>query len=90
MNSPDDVIGPINIGNPVETTIRELAERIVSMTGSKSDIVYRPLPQDDPLQRCPDISRAKSVLNWEPTVQLETGLARTIEYFDRLLSGQHA
>jgi UDP-glucuronate decarboxylase len=90
MNSPDDVIGPINIGNPVETTIRELAERIVSMTGSKSDIVYRPLPQDDPLQRCPDISRAKSVLGWEPAVHLETGLARTIEYFDRLLSGQHA
>jgi UDP-glucuronate decarboxylase len=90
MNSPDDVIGPINIGNPVETTIRELAERIVSMTGSKSDIVYRPLPQDDPLQRCPDISRAKSVLGWEPAIQLETGLARTIEYFDRLLSGQHA
>lgn len=85
MNTGDETIGPMNIGNPVETTIRELAERIVSMTGSRSSIVYRPLPQDDPMQRCPDISRARGTLGWEPKIQLESGLARTIEYFDKLL-----
>jgi UDP-glucuronate decarboxylase len=90
MNTPGDVIGPINLGNPVETTIRELAERIVAMTNSRSSIVYRALPQDDPMQRCPDISKAREVLGWAPSVQLETGLARTIEYFDRLLSSTPA
>lgn len=85
MNSPDDVTGPMNIGNPVESTIRELAERIVQMTGSKSRIEYRPLPQDDPMQRCPDITLAAKTLDWGPKVKLEEGLGKTIAYFDRLL-----
>ena len=72
---------PFNIGNPVETTILEFARRIIDLTGSSSEIVFRKLPVDDPRQRCPDISRARSVLGWEPTVQLEEGLARTVEYF---------
>ena len=86
MAAPDDVTGPINIGNPVETTVGELAEKIIALTGSRSEIVRRPLPVDDPIQRCPDISRARDVLGWEPRVPLETGLARTIAYFDRLLA----
>jgi UDP-glucuronate decarboxylase len=85
MNSDDQVTGPINIGNPHEITVRELADIVVRMTGSKSQVVYRPLPINDPLQRCPDISRAKEVLGWLPTVPLEDGLARTISYFDSLL-----
>ena len=72
---------PFNIGNPVETTILEFAQRIIDLTGTSSEIVFRKLPVDDPRQRCPDISRARSVLGWEPTVQLEEGLARTVEYF---------
>ena len=72
---------PFNIGNPVETSVLEFARRIIELTGSKSEIVFRPLPEDDPKQRCPDISRARELLGWEPTVQLEDGLARTIEYF---------
>jgi len=86
MNTPDDVTGPINVGNPVEITIRELAETVLRLTGSRSPLVYRPLPHDDPMQRCPDITRARTLLEWEPRVQLEQGLARTIEYFDRLLA----
>jgi UDP-glucuronate decarboxylase len=86
MAAPDDVTGPINLGNPVETTVRELAEKIIAMTGSRSRIERKPLPVDDPVQRCPDISRARDVLDWEPRVPLETGLERTIAYFDRLLS----
>ncbi|MBL8415861.1 MAG: SDR family oxidoreductase [Propionivibrio sp.] len=85
MDTGDEVVGPINIGNPVESTIRELAERIIEMTGSRSTIVYRPLPSDDPTQRCPDIARARECLGWEPKVPLEEGLRSTIEYFDRLL-----
>jgi UDP-glucuronate decarboxylase len=85
MAAPDDVIGPINIGNPVETTVAELAHKIIDLTGSRSKIEHRPLPVDDPTQRCPDISRAKSLLGWQPKVPLETGLKKTIEYFDRLL-----
>ncbi|HWE71852.1 MAG TPA: UDP-glucuronic acid decarboxylase family protein [Stellaceae bacterium] len=85
MAAPDDVTGPINIGNPVETTVAELAHKIIELTGSRSKIEHRPLPVDDPTQRCPDISRAKSLLGWEPKVPLETGLKKTIEYFDRLL-----
>lgn len=81
MDSPADVTGPINLGNPGEFTIRQLAELIIEMVGSKSTLVERPLPQDDPMQRRPDISAAKQVLDWEPTVQLKDGLARTIEYF---------
>ena len=86
MAAPDDVTGPINLGNPVETTVGDLAHRIVAMTGSRSRIEYRPLPIDDPLQRCPDIGRARDLLGWEPKVPLEIGLARTIDYFDRLLT----
>ncbi len=72
---------PFNIGNPVETSVIEFARRIIELTGSKSEIVFRPLPQDDPRQRCPDIGRARELLGWEPKVQLEDGLGRTIEYF---------
>jgi UDP-glucuronate decarboxylase len=90
MAAPDDVTGPINIGNPVETTVAELADKIIELTGSRSKIERRPLPVDDPTQRCPDISRAKSLLGWEPKVPLETGLKKTIEYFDRLLGSNAA
>jgi dTDP-glucose 4,6-dehydratase len=72
---------PVNIGNPVEMTIKQIAETIIRMTGSKSQIVYRPLPTDDPKQRRPDITRARTLLGWEPKVQLEEGLVKTIEYF---------
>src|SRR5579862_6445519 len=86
MAAPDTVIGPINLGNPVETTVGELAEKIISMTGSRSKIEHRPLPIDDPVQRCPDIGQAKKILGWQPRVPLETGLQHTIAYFDRLLA----
>jgi UDP-glucuronate decarboxylase len=81
MDAPDSVNYPINIGNPGEFTMRELAELVLELTGSKSQITYLPLPQDDPLQRCPDISRAKDVLGWEPKIALRDGLLRTIAYF---------
>jgi UDP-glucuronate decarboxylase len=80
MNA-DDVIGPVNIGNPGEFTIKQLAEEVIAQTGSKSKIVYQPLPSDDPKQRRPDISLAKEKLGWEPKVALRDGLVRTIEYF---------
>jgi UDP-glucuronate decarboxylase len=89
MNSPDDVTGPINTGNPGEFTILELAEKVIAMTGSKSKIIKLPLPQDDPKQRRPDISKAKAVLGWEPAISLDQGLPKTIRYFDGLVrSGQ--
>ena len=88
MDSDDDITGPINLGNPHEITVRELAERILALTGSRSRITFRPLPQDDPMQRCPDITRARNLLGWEPEVGLEEGLRRSIAYFDRLLSGK--
>ena len=72
---------PINIGNPREMTIKEIAETIIAMTGSKSKLIYKPLPTDDPKQRRPDITRARTLLNWEPKVDLEEGLVKTIEYF---------
>ena len=81
MAAPDTITGPINIGNPREMTIRQLAELVVEMTGSKSPIEYRPLPADDPMQRQPNITLAKKHLDWEPSVALETGLAKTIAYF---------
>ena len=82
MNTSDDFTGPVNIGNPVEFTIRQLAEHIVRLVGGAAKIeVARPLPQDDPKQRCPDISLARSVLKWEPKVPLEVGLKRTIDWF---------
>ncbi|ARJ66589.1 NAD-dependent dehydratase [Magnetospirillum sp. ME-1] len=88
MNSPDDITGPINLGNPREMTIRQLAELVVKMTGAKSEIVYKPLPADDPLQRKPDITQAKAVLNdWEPKVVLEAGLEKTIAYFKGKIGG---
>ena len=85
MNSPDETTGPVNLGNPVEFTILELAEKVIALTGSKSKLIYEPLPQDDPQQRKPDISLAREVLKWEPSVQLEEGLESTIEYFKQLL-----
>ncbi|PNX52063.1 MAG: NAD-dependent dehydratase [Thermoplasmata archaeon M9B2D] len=81
MNSRDGFTGPVNIGNPGEFTMLELAEKIIELTGSKSKITFQPLPQDDPLQRQPDITLAKKELGWEPTIKLEAGLAKTIEYF---------
>ncbi|HEX4893376.1 MAG TPA: UDP-glucuronic acid decarboxylase family protein [Hyphomicrobiaceae bacterium] len=87
MAAPDDVTGPINLGNPQEFTIAQLADEVIDLTGSKSRIVNRPLPIDDPLQRCPDIAKARTLLGWEPKVPLRDGLKRTIDYFDRLLSG---
>ena len=88
MNSKD-FIGPVNLGNPVETPIVEFAERIIKLTGSKSKIVFMPLPQDDPTQRKPDITLATEKLGWQPNVQLEDGLMKTIEYFDEKL-GTHS
>ena len=85
MDTPDDVTGPINLGNPVEFTIRELAEQVIALTGSKSQLEFHPLPADDPKQRQPDISRARSALGWEPKVPLKQGLEKTIAYFDDLL-----
>ena len=87
MGTDDGVTGPVNLGNPHEIPVRELAERIIRLTGSRSRLVHhRPLPQDDPLQRCPDISLAHALLGWQPRVALDDGLARTIAYFDRLLT----
>ncbi len=86
MGTGDEVTGPVNLGNPHEIPVRELAERIIRLTGSKSEIVFRPLPQDDPTQRCPDITLARKLLGWEPAVGLEDGLQRTIAYFARLLT----
>ncbi|HRI88484.1 MAG TPA: GDP-mannose 4,6-dehydratase, partial [Candidatus Hydrogenedentes bacterium] len=80
-----DFIGPVNLGNPGEFTIAELAEEVLAMTGSKSKLDFRPLPSDDPVRRQPDITLAKSKLNWQPTIPLKDGLRKTIDYFDRLL-----
>ena len=85
MAAPDTVTGPINLGNPHEITMLELAETVLKLTGSTSKLVHRPLPQDDPLQRCPDIGLAREKLGWEPTVALEDGLKETVAYFRRLL-----
>jgi UDP-glucuronate decarboxylase len=85
-HTPDDFTGPVNIGNPVEIPVKELAARIVKIVNGKSKIVHtRPLPVDDPLQRCPDITLARKELKWEPKVDLDTGLKKTVEYFDALL-----
>ena len=80
-NGPDGFVGPVNLGNSGELSILELAEMTIKMTGSRSKIIFEELPQDDPLQRKPDITLAKERLGWEPTVDLEVGLAKTIEYF---------
>ena len=86
MAAPDTITGPINLGNPVETSIVELAGLVIELTGSRSKIVPRPLPVDDPVQRCPDITEAERILGWRPDTPLADGLTRTIAYFDRLLS----
>lgn len=86
MNGKDDFIGPVNVGNPDEFSILELARKILDITGSRSNIVFKPLPRNDPLQRRPDISLAKEKLEWEPVVNVESGLKKTVEYFDRLLA----
>jgi UDP-glucuronate decarboxylase len=84
MNGPDSFIGPVNIGNPGEFTIKQLAEQVIDMVGSKSKIIYMPLPKDDPTQRQPDITLARKHLDWEPTIDLRAGLHRTIEYFSQV------
>jgi UDP-glucuronate decarboxylase len=86
MQSPADVTGPVNLGNPTEFTIRELADRVIALTGSRSKVVYRELPTDDPRQRQPDISLARKLLEWEPKLGLEEGLKKTAAYFEKLLS----
>ncbi len=86
MDAPDDITGPMNLGNPVETPVAELATLIIKLTGSRSTLTHRPLPVDDPIQRCPDISQATAILDWTPRVALEPGLKRTIAYFDKLLT----
>ena len=85
MNTPDEVTGPVNIGNPGEFTILQLAELVIKLTDSKSKLIRMPLPADDPKQRKPDITKAKNLLNWQPVTPLEEGLKTTIEYFDWLL-----
>ncbi len=86
MNAPEPLTGPINLGMPHEITIRELGERVIALTGAKSKLVFKPLPQDDPVRRCPDITKAKTQLGWEPSIALEDGLKRTIEYFQSRLA----
>jgi UDP-glucuronate decarboxylase len=86
METGPEVTGPINIGNPNEFTIRELATKVIEMTGARSELVQQPLPADDPKQRRPDISLAREVLGWEPTIELDQGLERTVEYFSRMRS----
>ena len=86
MDSGDDLTGPVNLGNPNEFTIRQLAEKVVALTGSRSKIEFRPLPTDDPKQRQPDISLARSALNWSPKIQVDEGLKKTIAYFDATLA----
>ena len=85
MDAPDDVSGPINLGNPREFTIKQLAELVIKITGAKSELVFESLPEDDPMQRCPDISLAKQKLDWEPSIDLEVGLEKTIDYFSQVI-----
>lgn len=86
MDTPDEVTGPLNLGNPSEFSILELAQLVIELSHSKSKIIYHPLPADDPKQRCPDITKAKQLLNWQPTIPLKAGLEQTIAYFEELLS----
>lgn len=90
MAAPDQVTGPINLGNPHETSVAELAELVLTLTGSRSSIIRRPLPIDDPVQRCPDIAQASAMLAWHPTTPLQEGLKHTIAYFDKLLTERGA
>ena len=86
MDAPDELAGPVNLGNPQELSMIELAETVIGLIGSKSEIVFEPLPEDDPTQRCPDISLAKDRLGWAPATTLEEGLTKTIAYFDKLFA----
>jgi UDP-glucuronate decarboxylase len=86
MNTPPEVTGPVNIGNPAEFSIRELAETIIELTSSSSQLVFKPLPSDDPRQRKPNITKAMAILGWKPKIELRDGLVRAIAYFDKLLS----
>ena len=86
-HTPDDFTGPVNIGNPAEMTMRQLAEKVLQVVGGKSKLVFRPLPADDPTQRCPDITLAREKLKWQPKVALDEGLKKTIAYFDGVLRG---
>lgn len=88
IETPDEITGPINLGNPSEFTILQLAQEVIALTGSSAKIVHRPLPVDDPKQRCPDISRAQEVLAWTPKVQLRDGLVKTVAYFEQLLRSE--
>jgi UDP-glucuronate decarboxylase len=85
METPEAVIGPINMGNPNEFTIKQLAEKVIELTGSRSTLIYQKLPSDDPMQRKPDISLAKQTLNWEPRINIDEGLVKTIEYFSKII-----
>jgi UDP-glucuronate decarboxylase len=89
-NTPDDFTGPVNLGNPVEMPIKHLAEKILQLINGKSKLIFKPLPIDDPMQRCPDITLARKHLKWEPKVQLEEGLGKTIAFFDGLLKSNKA
>ena len=86
MASESDLTGPVNLGNPSEITIRDLAEQVLSITGARSSIVYKPAPQDDPTQRCPDIAIAGDRLGWVPEIGLKEGLQKTVAYFDAIFS----
>jgi len=88
METGNEITGPVNLGNPVENTVLELANQIIQMTNSKSSLIYKSLPVDDPVRRNPDITLAKKILDWEPKVSLEIGLQKTIEYFSGLLSNR--
>ena len=88
MNTPAEITGPVNLGNPGEFTILQLAEKVIQLTGSKSEIVFNSLPEDDPLQRKPDITLAKKILNWQPEIQLEEGLKKTIGYFEEIVNSK--
>ncbi|MBW4708913.1 SDR family oxidoreductase [Roseobacter sp. YSTF-M11] len=90
MESDSDITGPVNLGNPGEFSIRELAEEVLRLTGSQSEIVFKPTPEDDPMQRKPDISKAKDLLGWSPKIKLDAGLRRTVAYFQKELAEQHA
>jgi UDP-glucuronate decarboxylase len=85
MDTPDEITGPMNLGNPGEFTIAELADLVLDITGSKSELVREPLPGDDPTQRCPDIGLARRTLGWEPKIPLREGLTKTIEYFEEVV-----
>jgi UDP-glucuronate decarboxylase len=88
MGTPDEFVGPVNIGNPTEFTILELARKVIELTGSSSKLIFKPLPSDDPMQRQPDITLANSTMGWKPAVELERGLQKTIEYFRTLVAAE--